>query len=598
MRKTGKIVKILLGTAVLSFILASCATMPKRAEDLAPDDYGFTREYITWLIKKEMKQRGVTGLSIALVDDQRVVWAEGFGLADKANEVAATPETVYRAGSISKLFTATAAMQLAEQGKLDIDKPLQSYLPEFSISSRFKDSSAITPRTIMTHHSGLPSNLSKGMWSTDPQPFETVVEQLKDEYVATPPGYIFSYSNLGVTLLGHALERVAGQSYSSYMSASILSPLGMTYSSFSQGPDHSFLAAKAYRNCKEVDEPALRDIPAGGLNTTVLDLSRFMQMVFAGGRTEKRQIIKSETLAEMLRPQNENVPLDLDNRVGLAWGLGSTDIQNAGPVASHGGATICHRSRLMVLPDHKLGIVVLANSATAGSVVRKVAIETLKLALETKAGIKQLEQQIVDIPHEVTLPYEVLQGYEGRYYTSEGVVDVSNESGYLQAEVKKKPVLLVPRADGLFYLKYRMLGLVPISLGELDKIGISRATIMGREILKARVNGREIIAGERMQPVKVSKKWLQRVGKYEIINQGKDALAIDNFRLRHDDGLLFVEYSMPLFASCTKSLAVEPISDSEVVISGLGRGRGETIRMVNEQGEELLRYSGYLFRKI
>ena len=65
-----------------------------------------------------------------MVDDQRVVWAEGFGFADKANEVAATPETIYRAGSISKLFTATAAMQLAEQGKLDIDKPLQSYLPE------------------------------------------------------------------------------------------------------------------------------------------------------------------------------------------------------------------------------------------------------------------------------------------------------------------------------------------------------------------------------------------------------------------------------------------------------------------------------------
>jgi hypothetical protein len=220
------------------------------------------------------------------------------------------------------------------------------------------------------------------------------------------------------------------------------------------------------------------------------------------------------------------------------------------------------------------------------------------LALETKAGIKQLEQQIVDIPHEVTLPYEVLQGYEGRYYTLEGVVDVSNESGYLQAEVNKKPVLLVPRADGLFYLKYRMLGLVPISLGELDKIGISRATIMGREILKARVNGREIIAGERMQPVKVSEKWLQRVGKYEIINQGKDALAIDNFRLRHDDGLLFVEYSNPLFASGTMRLVVEPISDSEVVISGLGRGRGETIRMVNEHGEDLFRYSGYLFRKI
>lgn len=98
------------GLAVVS-ILAGCAAAPKKPDLIPHSDYSYTREYLSWLIRKEMKRHDVTGLSIALVDDQKVVWAEGFGYADLANKVATTPETVYRVGSISKLFTATAAMQ-------------------------------------------------------------------------------------------------------------------------------------------------------------------------------------------------------------------------------------------------------------------------------------------------------------------------------------------------------------------------------------------------------------------------------------------------------------------------------------------------------
>ena len=103
-----------------------CSTMPPKPESFAREDYSYTREYISWLIKREMKKNDVTGLSIALVDDRRIIWAEGFGWADEANAVPATPDTVYRVGSVSKLFTATAAMQLAEQGRFDIDKPLRA----------------------------------------------------------------------------------------------------------------------------------------------------------------------------------------------------------------------------------------------------------------------------------------------------------------------------------------------------------------------------------------------------------------------------------------------------------------------------------------
>jgi CubicO group peptidase (beta-lactamase class C family) len=580
-------------------MLTSCSTMPRKPESAVRGDYGYTKEYISWLIKREMNKNDVTGLSIALVDDQRVVWAEGFGFADEANKAPATPETIYRAGSISKLFTATAAMQLVEQGKIDIDKPLQTYLPEFSAKSRFPDAGPITPRNIMTHHSGLPSELLKGMWTKHPEPFENVVNLIREEYAAYPPNYVFSYSNVGVTLLGHALEKVAGRDFALHMEASLLRPLEMRHSSFSQAPDRSPLGTKAYRNGEEAEELPLSDIPAGGLNTTVLDLSRFMQMVFTGGRAGDRQIIKPETLVEMLRPQNADVPLDLNFRVGLAWmlsGLGGIDIRNAGPVAHHSGGTLYHRSQLIVLPEQKLGVVVLANTDTAAQVVSKVATEALKLALEAKSGIKQPEKA-KNAASEGSLSEEALKAYEGRYAAMTGVVSVSKKSDYLRAEIMGKSFHLVARPDGLLALRYKLLGLIPISLGELDDMGIGRATVSGREVVKANMNGQELLIGERITPVPIPVSWLKLVGEYEIVNAGDDAVLVDNVRVRHDNGLFLVEYTVPLFSNETMSMAIVPLSESEAIICGLGRGMGETIRIVKAGGEEMFRYSGYIFKR-
>jgi CubicO group peptidase (beta-lactamase class C family) len=134
---------------LLMVCIAGCSSAPTRPESVGRGEYAKVAEYVSALVRHEMKKGGVTGLSIALVDDQRVVWAEGFGYADKAGTGPASPDTVYRAGSISKLFTATAAMQLAEQGRMDIDRPLGDYLPGFSIRTRFLDAAPITPRSIL-----------------------------------------------------------------------------------------------------------------------------------------------------------------------------------------------------------------------------------------------------------------------------------------------------------------------------------------------------------------------------------------------------------------------------------------------------------------
>jgi len=224
--------KVLINILMILTLTACATTPPKAPEIQKKGDYTYVKDYMTWFIQKEMKDKGIVGLSVALVDDQRIVWQKGFGYADRENKIAATPQTVYRAGSISKLFNAMAVMKLVEAGKMDIDQPLSTYLPEFSINSRFGSIDGVTPRTIITHHSGLPSDWIDGMWGENPMPFTRLVQVIKDEYVAYPPNTVMSYSNLAVTLLGHGVQRVSGQPYDQFIDQSLLEPMGMNDSRF------------------------------------------------------------------------------------------------------------------------------------------------------------------------------------------------------------------------------------------------------------------------------------------------------------------------------------------------------------------------------
>jgi CubicO group peptidase (beta-lactamase class C family) len=162
------IYSIALITLLPIFIGCTTSKAPKVPQNIEKGDYTHVKEYMRWYIKEQMEKHDIVGLSIALVDDQTIVWQEGFGYEDKKNKIKATPKTRYWAGSITKLFTAMGTMKLVEEGKVDIDKPFKTYLPEFSIKSRFGSTDDITPRTIMTHHSGLPGDWLDGMFSLNP----------------------------------------------------------------------------------------------------------------------------------------------------------------------------------------------------------------------------------------------------------------------------------------------------------------------------------------------------------------------------------------------------------------------------------------------
>jgi CubicO group peptidase (beta-lactamase class C family) len=588
-------------TTLIFFLLAGCSAPPVKPETIRPGDYESVKQYLTRMIQTQMKEFDVKGLSIALVDDQRVIWAEGFGFADAARQIPATPETAYRVASISKLFTVTAAMQLAEQGKLDIDRPIQTYLPEFSMKTRFQNAGPITPRMMMTHHSGLPADRLKGRLTRNPAPFGRLVTEIKDEYVAYPPNYIYNYSSLAMGLLGHIVERVSGRDFVTYMDDAIFRPLEMVHSSFVYRPEIEPNLAEGYMNDHPVgvEDLTIRNLPASGLYSNVLDLSRFMQMMFAEGQSGGRRILKPETVAEMLRPQNTDVLLDFDFRVGLGWFLWDIGIPEAGPAAGHGGDLMVFYSDMQILPKQKLGVVVLANTATSDHVVFPVAETAMKLALKAKTGLTQSKPVELLPTYPVRLSDKILRSYQGQYATVAGPHSIKVEGRFLWVKTPEQTLHLVPRADGWFIPRYKILGLFPRNIS--DNVLVAFAAVSGREVVVMRHGKQNRLFGERIRPSPIPESWLNRVGPYEVINQD-DHLKITTVRLKNKSGVLMIEAvgELPTVPGAGRKVVmpIAPISDTEAVIHGPGFGMGETVYVVNHDGEERILYSGYEARKI
>lgn len=587
----------LLALAVVAFgatVLAGCAGAPPQPGRIERGDYAAVTQYVDALIAHEMRANDVTGLSIAIVDNQRVVWSRGAGWADAAGKVPATPDTVYRMGSISKLFTVTAALQLAQQGRLAIDAPVGQALPGFRIRSRYADS-AITPRRLMTHHAGLPRDLLRGMWGREVGDYRAMVAGLGDTELAYPPGGFWSYSNLGMTVLGAAVEQVAGEPFAEHLQRSLLQPLGMRDAAFSTAAPQ---ATRAYDRGKPADEPALRDLPAGGLNASVLDMSRFLMMVFADGRAGGRTILDPALLAEMLRAQNADVPLDCDFRVGLGWMLtnfGGDPVTGAGKLAHHAGATINFRSQMYALPEHKLGVIVAANSATAGKVVDRVAKRALILALEASTGIRQQNVAADFQPANAPWPDDALQAWVGDYTTLAGHASIARSGNRLTARVAGSELQLLPGADGGMGLRYALLGLIPISLDELERVAIRRRDIDGHDMLVARSGGQELLVGERIA-AQTHPRAQRLVGDYQPVLAVGEYPLIEKVTIAQESGVLVARTTLRIGNQPAVSIPLRILADDQALLLGVRADAGEVVRLREVDGETRFDFSGYEFR--
>jgi CubicO group peptidase (beta-lactamase class C family) len=573
--------------------LTGCASAPSSPPRLARGDHATLQTHMAKFIASGMKTNKVTGLSIALVSDQRVLWSEGFGWADTDAQLKATDQTLYRMGSISKLFTSTAAMQLAQQGQLNIDAPIQQALPGFKTGEQ-----AITPRLLMTHHAGLTRDKGEGMWGSDVGQFQAMVRALNSDHQDFPPGLLFSYSNVGMTVLGAAIENAARKPFEAHIKTTLLEPLGMDTAFFSSAPGPGL--SRAYKDGKPAKELALRDTPAGGLNASVLDMSRFMMMVFAQGRSATgASILLPEDMAEMLNTQNAHNALDFDLHTGLGWmlnSLGPDALRNGGLVAHHNGGTINFHSQMYVLPEHKLGVIVAANSAGSAQFVDAVAKRALAMALEAKTGIQQPAPKPEFTVAQAPISEAQFQSWLGDYATIAGHARVERDGKRLKVQAMGQALDLVPGKNGDMGLSYKLLGLFSLPIPDFKRFTLSRKRVGTRELLVARSGGQEILVGERLspQPDPRAAAW---VGTYKPVVQNNEE-PIERIELRMDKQVLLATVHMTAIeGGATEVLPIRLVSEREARVLRSLADFGETVRLHEINGQPGFEVSGIAFVK-
>lgn len=337
-------------------------------------------------ILRHLREEGVVGLSLALTDARGLLWAEGFGYADGDGRRPARADTVYRAGSLAKPFGAVAVLQLAEAGRIDLDRPLADCLPELALRSRFPGGrEGVTPRRRLCHQAGLPSDLLKGMWT--PAPYTALAQALGDEYAAFPPGLLYSHSNVGYSLLGHAVEAVTGVPYPEHLRAALFEPLGMHRSALRSEPPSGPDAARGHRDGRPATALPLRDLPAYGLHTTATDMARFARALLADGRIDDRQVLPAGLPARMLAAQAAELAMDTGLEVGLGWYLEQGTIPGAGRVARHGGTTLLYAAELV---SHADGSFTLTPEAGSRLPAGLEGLAGLRLAVRRQAGGEDL----------------------------------------------------------------------------------------------------------------------------------------------------------------------------------------------------------------
>src|SRR6266508_2279241 len=208
----------------------ACTPDTNLPEVVASDAIADIIEQYRQEIPQRMQQENVSGLAIAVVDDHNILWAEGFGYTDWNRRTPITPDTLFSIQSMSKSFTATAAMFAVQDGLVDLDEPITTYLPDFHVNSIFEEhpEQKITMRMLLSHTAGFAHEASYGSSYDHPAySFEKHIASISDTWLKFPVGTRYSYSNLGIDLAGYILQVRSGMPFIQYVQEKVLDPLGM-----------------------------------------------------------------------------------------------------------------------------------------------------------------------------------------------------------------------------------------------------------------------------------------------------------------------------------------------------------------------------------
>jgi len=428
------------------------------------------KEKIENRIAAMMAEARVPGLSLAVVKDNQIIYARGFGSRNLKENLPATPDTLYGIGSCTKSFTALAIMQLVERGKLDVQDPVSKHLPRFKLKG--KNGKQITIHHLLTHSSGIPNlgtaeilirrmaNLGEYFVPLSSiEDFFLHINEAQEE-IAAEPGERFYYSNEGYTLLGMIVERASGVSYENYVQENILKPLKMDRSTFDK---------EKFEKDSDVMVPyiveakggEIKAIPSahpfekfvyapGGLLSSVAELAHYLIANMNGGIFENTRIIDATLLSQMHKPYIKtgfHWFFNEEAKYGYGWMI--TENFFGHKIVEHGGNTGSSSAELAFMPDQKIGVAVASNTGAGGLIyLTPVVIMALMLGKDPEKDVPALKAE------------KIMSMLAGEYASYKGIhkVSVIKKGGLLYLESKEKSfeisAPLIPEKDDIENLKF------------------------------------------------------------------------------------------------------------------------------------------------
>jgi CubicO group peptidase (beta-lactamase class C family) len=333
-----------------------------------------TKTVMTSLIEQKMKEKGVPSMSIALVREDAIVWKAAFGYANVRMKTPATTDTLYSTGSTFKSATATALMQLQEQGKFKLDEPVNKYLGDVQVQDRLQAEKPVTFRHILSHWSGLTAGaVTKPIWGRElPKPLEKMVSGL---YSVRPPETKWEYNNFAYGMAGLLVEKISGQEYEKYMLEHVLVPLGVTTPHpLYPSPEMvevmalPYLPGGAKGQPKPVEQVHFDVYPAGDIYLTAEDMARFLAMQLNGGVFHGKRILSEASVKAMHEPQFGGT---------YAFGFSVHKDPNGHTIISHSGGIPGQSSYMTGDLDAKVGVYFMSNSG-APPVIGDAALKLLR----------------------------------------------------------------------------------------------------------------------------------------------------------------------------------------------------------------------------
>jgi CubicO group peptidase (beta-lactamase class C family) len=579
------------GLRGLACVTAIASTMGCGTTPPAPSDVDERLGVLEGMIQSAMRRNGIVGMSAIVVSGDRRLLKVGYGFADISRKIPVTPDTVFPLASVTKLFTATAVMQLVERGAVDLDSPVSRYLPEMSQPG--SSQTGPTVRQLLTHHGGLTGNIIEGFEIKEPDPdaFLDVPRLLRAMTPAGAPDTVFAYNNAGYSLLGCLVEKASGTGYPDFVTRGILEPLGMSRTRFFLSQADAEGTAMGYEGRTQVPVYPMRDVPAGALLSTAADMERFMEFVFNRGRDG---VLGSAAFSEMIRRQNGHVAIDGDFSIGLGyWLIKPFAVEDA--FVSHAGDIPPFHTVFVTIPERRIGVFLAANSSSDSAALIPLAVELVRAVYGWQTGRPADDSPLSP---RIRLDRAALDGLAGLYASPMGLMELRPRGGRLLARVMGLPLELVPRSDGTFTAELSLLGVLSVPLAQLSSLRLSRFGSGGHDDIRITTLG--IMAGvaERLPPADVPNAWRARAGKYAIIPRGANSAYRwpRDISLRFDErsGLLLLSYT---FAGQRAPFPLLAQSENEAVIAGMGTGLGDTISAREEGGDVYMEWAGLLLKR-